>query len=191
MASASYYPSGYGAVQNSYNAFMGGGSSPASPSIPQTPNRPIDGPVQYNTSLSNLRSQGDITNINSMGDLSPTERIQRMADKQYEKWAAGNEFRSRIANDWQKAQAAALGGMQVVRYDNYSNAGNGRTPYQNFMSNQGASGLLGGSTSPFGQRSQQWNNAIWDQNNAYQQAMNPVFQQFGVRPPNTSIQTLW
>jgi len=196
MATNTYQP--YSTVENSYNRFMGVNSG-----IPATPSNPVPGPIQYNTGLSNLRAVGDSTNINGMGSGSPEDRITNRAQKMYEKWEAGNQFRQRAFDQFQSEKADALGGLQGVNYNNYmrdptagggygqGSSGLAQTSYGQFMSGQGAAGLLGGSTSTPGQRYSSWNDKISTQAQAYQQAMAPLYAKYRTRQPNTSFQALW
>lgn len=193
MASATYLPSytPYSTVQSSMNSFMGGPQSPVTQDYSSSP-------LQYNMPLDQLRPQSSPTTLN--GPISSQDRIQRLADRAYEKYAANQLVRGRIQSDFQNARADALGGMQGQNYNNYSPVfgGQGRgtgvsNPYSTFMSNQGAAGLLGGSTSGSSSRYNQWNNQIYNQTNSYNQAMAPVLAQFGVgRPVGTGrIATPW
>lgn len=183
-ASIGYSP--YSTVSNSYNQFMG---PPASPAMPTGP---------YTSPIQNLRSGGDITNINTMGDMSPQQRIANRSQKEYEKWKASQMMLARTQKEFAADKSAALGGMTGVRYDNYSPAVGSPTmsAYDAFMSNQGVAGLLGGSVRPttssnFNSRSSDWNNAIANQSLAYQQAVGPVNMAYGNSPAKTGITPLW
>lgn len=195
MASAAYSP--YGVVQNSYMQFMGQGGNPSGmpSSIPQTPNSAVPGPVQYNTSLSNLRSQGDRTTINTQGNMSPSERIRAMADKQYEKWAAQQQFQSRVLGEFNDAKAQATKGLDQTPYNTYtpvmSSTGSRTNTWDNFMNSAGAPGLFGGSFIPVDQRYRNWNQAIANQQASNYQALTPVYQQFGMKMPEAPISSLW
>lgn len=193
MASATYLPNyqPYSTVQSSMESFMGGPQS-------QAQNNYASSPLQYNMPLDQIRPQSSPTTLN--GSLSTEDRIQRMADNKYAKYAADRMFRNRVQDEFQQASADALGGMQGQNYNNFSPVygGLGRgtgvsNPYSTFMSNQGAAGLLGGSTSGSSSRYNQWNNQIYNQSNQYNQAMAPVYKQFSVGkgPGFGQIATPW
>ncbi len=194
MALAQYSP--YSTVENSYNRFMG--NSQTSPSgVPATPSGPTAGPIQYNTGAGNLRAVGDTTNINTQGNLSPQDRIQSMADKKYEQWAAQMGFQNRVNSEFDADIASALAGvkdreiynkytpMQPTRGSTVNNS------YDRFMSNAGAAGLTGGSVTPMNQRYTQWNNNIFNQQQEIGKAINPVYQRYGRQAPSFPISTLY
>jgi hypothetical protein len=63
-------------VQNSYDRMMAGNTEKSSP-------------IQYSQPLRSLRQGGDTTTINTIGNLTPEQRIQTMASRLYEKNQAG------------------------------------------------------------------------------------------------------
>lgn len=194
MPEYGYQP--YSVVENSYNQFMGNsGAMPPSGAI----STQVPGPIQYNTGVGALRPGADTTKINTLGSLSPAERIQRMADKQYQKWAAQQAFQNRVMGEFESARDKALQGVSDRNpYNTYTPVNPGRgsgsqvaNSYDQFMNSGGAAGLFGGSVVPMSQRYQQWNSAIANQQQDTFAALSPVYQKFGMKMPDSPIAVPW
>jgi len=96
----SYTP--YSNVQNSYARMMGGGGAGQS------------SPIQYSQPIKNLRQGGDTTTINTIGNLTPEQRIKTMADRLYEKNQAGVVAGQQIAKSSYDRMFAPIAAYQNV-----------------------------------------------------------------------------
>lgn len=169
MATSAYLPSyqPYSTLTTSMNSFMG--PSPSSSAV----NGYGSSPLGYNMPLSQLRQQSSPTTLNQ--PESSSDRIRTLSDRSYERWKADAMFKDRVYSEFQDAVSDATSGLQ-------------RAPgtfqdYRQYMSNQGAPGLFGGSTAPIGQRLQGWNDQLFQNQSQYNQALQPVYSQFGMLSP--------
>lgn len=160
----SYNP--YSTLQSSMNSFMGTPQGSSAGGYTSSP-------LRYNMSLNSLRQTADPTQLNQ--PESSWDRIQAMSDRAYEKWKGDAMFKDRVYGEFQDAVSNATAGIP-------------RTPgtfqdYKQYASNQGAAGLFGGSVAPIGQRNQNWNNMLFDNQAQQARALEPVYSQFGMMAP--------
>lgn len=150
------------------------------------------GPIQYSSPINTIRPQQPNININAFGTGTPEDRITAMASKQYEKWAAGNQFRSQQAEEIEAAKKAALGGIKWdprLSGGYHMNGGNtekhidARSDYSKFMSSPDSG------SGPEG-KMQNWNKLVAAEGQKYRDALTPVWAKYGIQPYHMGPQTI-
>lgn len=173
MATPNWTP--YNTIENSYNQMM-------------------NSPLQYNRPAESIRAPANQTNIYPDGRQNdPQNRIERMANKSFERWQAQNLFRDMQANTIRNDFNATAADLQNqwnnstfgpnLYHATPGGAGSSNSPFQQFMNNQGSASLFGGSSPSSQMRYDAWNNQIFNRGNQANQALAPLYQRYGLTGP--------